>query len=122
MTLKGAFHHTPRHVRAALAFLGSGAYPFERLITHQVGLEGVRGAARRPAARLPQGRRRPRRRSSAGEQRQLGLALAAQDGEIDLDPTQATRLGERARLLDDLLRREDAADAAIPGSGRIRSR
>ena len=41
VTLKGAFHHTPRHVRAALAFLASGAYPFERLITHQVGLEGV---------------------------------------------------------------------------------
>ena len=41
VTLKGAFHHTPRHVRAALAFLGSGAYPFERLITHQLGLEGV---------------------------------------------------------------------------------
>ena len=55
VTLEGAFHHTPRHVRAALAFLGSGAYPFERLITHQLGLEGVRGAARRPAARLPQG-------------------------------------------------------------------
>ena len=60
VTLRGAFHHTPRHVRAALAFLGSGAYPFERLITHQVGLEGVAGAARRPAARLPQGRRRSR--------------------------------------------------------------
>ncbi len=43
VTLRGAFHHTPRHVRAALAFLGSGAYPFERLITHQVGLEGVAG-------------------------------------------------------------------------------
>ncbi len=41
VTLKGAFHHTPRHVRAALAFLGSGAYPFDRLITHQIGLEGV---------------------------------------------------------------------------------
>ena len=41
VTLKGAFHHTPRHVRAALAFLGSGAYPFERLLTHQLGLEGV---------------------------------------------------------------------------------
>ena len=39
--LVGAFHHTPRHVRAALAFLGSGAYPFERLVTHRVGLEGV---------------------------------------------------------------------------------
>ncbi len=41
VTLKGAFHHTPRHIRAALAFLGSGAYPFEQLITHQLGLEGV---------------------------------------------------------------------------------
>ncbi len=41
VTLRGAFHHTPRHVRAALAFLGSGAYPFERLVTHQIGLEGV---------------------------------------------------------------------------------
>ena len=43
VTLKGAFHHTPRHVRTALTFLGSGAYPFERLITHQLGLEGVAG-------------------------------------------------------------------------------
>ncbi|MEO5632443.1 zinc-binding dehydrogenase, partial [Gaiella sp.] len=43
VTLRGAFHHTPRHVRTALAFLGSGAYPFERLITHQVGLDGVAG-------------------------------------------------------------------------------
>jgi len=41
LTLRGAFHHTPRHVRAALAFLASGAYPWERLITHQIGLEGV---------------------------------------------------------------------------------
>lgn len=39
--LVGSFHHTPHHVRAALAFLASGAYPFERLITHEVGLEGV---------------------------------------------------------------------------------
>ena len=41
VTLRGAFHHTPRHVRAALAFLASGAYPFEQLITHRVGLDGV---------------------------------------------------------------------------------
>jgi L-iditol 2-dehydrogenase len=39
--LAGSFHHTPRHVRAALAFLASGAFPFERLVTHAVGLEGV---------------------------------------------------------------------------------
>ena len=41
LTLRGAFHHTPATVRAALAFLASGAYPWERLITHQVGLDGV---------------------------------------------------------------------------------
>jgi L-iditol 2-dehydrogenase len=39
--LVGAFHHAPRHFRAALAFLASGAYPFERLVTHAVGLDGV---------------------------------------------------------------------------------
>ena len=39
--LVGAFHHTPRTFRAALTFLASGAYPFERLVTHRVGLEGV---------------------------------------------------------------------------------
>ena len=41
--LVGAFHHTPRHFRAALGFLASDAYPFERLVTHRVGLEGVAG-------------------------------------------------------------------------------
>jgi L-iditol 2-dehydrogenase len=41
LTLRGAFHHTPRTVRAALAFLASGAAPWERLVTHRVGLEGV---------------------------------------------------------------------------------
>jgi L-iditol 2-dehydrogenase len=39
--LVGAFHHTPRLFRAALGFLASEAYPFERLVTHRVGLEGV---------------------------------------------------------------------------------
>jgi L-iditol 2-dehydrogenase len=41
LRLVGAFHHTPAAVRAALAFLASGAYPWERLITHRVGLEDV---------------------------------------------------------------------------------
>ena len=50
VTLKGAFHHTPRHVRTALTFLASGAYPFERLITHQLGLEGVAGLLADPPA------------------------------------------------------------------------
>jgi L-iditol 2-dehydrogenase len=43
LTLLGSFHHTPRTVRAALAFLGSGAHPWERLITHQIGLDEVAG-------------------------------------------------------------------------------
>jgi L-iditol 2-dehydrogenase len=50
LTLRGAFHHTPRHVRAALAFLASGAYPWARLITHRVGLEGVAGLLADPPA------------------------------------------------------------------------
>jgi len=41
LTLRGAFHHTPATVRAALGFLASGAFPWERLITHRVGLDGV---------------------------------------------------------------------------------
>jgi L-iditol 2-dehydrogenase len=43
LTLRGAFHHAPRHVRAALAFLATDAFPFERLVTHRVGLDGVAG-------------------------------------------------------------------------------
>lgn len=41
LTLRGAFHHTPRGVRAALAFLATGARPWETLLTHEVGLDGV---------------------------------------------------------------------------------
>jgi L-iditol 2-dehydrogenase len=36
VTLRGSFHHTPASVRAALAFLASGAYPWERLVSHRV--------------------------------------------------------------------------------------
>jgi L-iditol 2-dehydrogenase len=43
LTLRGSFHHTPAAVRAALVFLASGAYPWERLVTHRVGLEGLPG-------------------------------------------------------------------------------
>jgi L-iditol 2-dehydrogenase len=38
LSLRGSFGHAPRHVKAALTFLASGAYPWERLITHEVGL------------------------------------------------------------------------------------
>lgn len=41
LTLRGSLQHTPRTVRAALAFLASGAHPWERLVTHQIGLEEV---------------------------------------------------------------------------------
>lgn len=50
LTLRGAFHHTPATVRAALAFLASGARPWDRLITHQVGLEGVAALLADPPA------------------------------------------------------------------------
>jgi L-iditol 2-dehydrogenase len=41
LTLRGSFHHSPRHVRAALAFLASGAHPWELLITHRIGLDAL---------------------------------------------------------------------------------
>src|SRR5262249_276085 len=48
LTLPAPFHPPPppppappRSVRAAPAFLASGAYPWRRLIPHEVGLEGV---------------------------------------------------------------------------------
>jgi len=39
LTLRGVFHHTPQTVRAALAFLASGAYPWRALFTHEVSLK-----------------------------------------------------------------------------------
>jgi L-iditol 2-dehydrogenase len=36
LTIRGSFHHTPATVRAALVFLASGAYPWDRLVTHRV--------------------------------------------------------------------------------------
>jgi L-iditol 2-dehydrogenase len=41
LTLRGSFHHTPKTVRAALAFLASGAYPWELLVTHRVSLDAL---------------------------------------------------------------------------------
>ena len=41
LTLRGSFHHTPRDVRAALTFLASGAYPWERLVTHRIDLDAL---------------------------------------------------------------------------------
>ena len=48
LTVRGAFHHTPQTVRAALAFLAGGAYPWRRLLTHEVGLEGVAALFKEP--------------------------------------------------------------------------
>src|SRR5262249_58591857 len=36
LTIRGSFHHTPATVRAALGFLASGAYPWERLVSPPV--------------------------------------------------------------------------------------
>jgi len=41
LTVRGSFHHTPATVRAALGFLGSGAYPWDRLVTHRVLLDDL---------------------------------------------------------------------------------
>jgi L-iditol 2-dehydrogenase len=41
LTLRGAFHHTPRAVRTALTFLSGDSRPWQRLVTHQIGLEGI---------------------------------------------------------------------------------
>jgi L-iditol 2-dehydrogenase len=41
LTLRGVFHHTPQTVRAALAFLASGAYPWRELLTHEVSLDAL---------------------------------------------------------------------------------
>ena len=121
VTLKGAFHHTPRHVRTALTFLGSGAFPFERLITHQLALEGVAGLLADPprdylkAAVVLDGVPR-----SVREERELGLALAAQHREVDLDAAIPRASASVARLRLDHLRGEDTAAAAWSIS--IRSR
>ena len=50
-----------------------------------------------------------------GEQREGGLALAAQHGEVDLDPADPARLREHPRLRLDHLRREHAAALAERG-------
>jgi L-iditol 2-dehydrogenase len=41
LTLRGAFHHTPRTVKTALTFLASGARPWEKLLTHEISLDGL---------------------------------------------------------------------------------
>ena len=41
LTLRGVFHHTPQTVRAALAFLSTGAYPWEALLTHEIALAAL---------------------------------------------------------------------------------
>jgi L-iditol 2-dehydrogenase len=52
LTLRGSFHHTPATVRAALGFLASGAYPWERLLTHRVPLDDLPALFADPPADL----------------------------------------------------------------------
>src|SRR3954447_5088184 len=56
------------------------------------------------------------RSRSLREQRQRGLTLAAQHGEVDLDPADPARVGQHARLRLDHLRRQHPAAAA---EGRV---
>jgi L-iditol 2-dehydrogenase len=44
LTLVGAFHHTPETIRRAVELLDSGAVNPEGLLTHRMGLAGVRDA------------------------------------------------------------------------------
>ena len=44
LTLVGAFHHTPETIRRAVELLDSGAVNPEGLLTHRMGLAGVRTA------------------------------------------------------------------------------
>ena len=116
LTLRGAFHHAPRHVRAALAFLASGAYPWERLVTHQVGLEGA-GAVRRPAARLPEGGRRPPKSVRSGSRSPRSTARSTSTQRIPRDSASVTACGLNdcaARMpRHALLRRIDADEAEV---------
>jgi L-iditol 2-dehydrogenase len=44
LTLVGAFHHTPETIRRAVELLDSGTVNPEGLLTHRMGLAGVRKA------------------------------------------------------------------------------
>jgi L-iditol 2-dehydrogenase len=59
LTLRGAFHHSPPTVRAALVFLASGAYPWERLVTHEITLDGLPGLLADPPEDLLKAAVRP---------------------------------------------------------------
>ncbi len=41
LTVRGVFHHAPRHVRAALALLAARPARFRPLLTHRFGLDEV---------------------------------------------------------------------------------
>lgn len=53
ITLRGVFHHAPRHVRAALALLAREPRPFRELLTHRVPLERVAEPLRMTAGLAP---------------------------------------------------------------------
>lgn len=46
LTVRATFHHTPRHVRAALDLLAGGSLPASRLITQRAPLEALPGVLR----------------------------------------------------------------------------
>ena len=52
LMVRGSFHHSPATVRAALGFLASSAYPWERLVTHRVLLDDLPALFADPPADL----------------------------------------------------------------------
>ena len=98
--------------------------PFEPLPPRGPRASSARRASDSSASTSPTRRRTSSAsRLSGVEQRQLGLALAAEHREIDLDPAEPARLAERPRLGLDLRRGEDpATGSASAGSRWITSR
>ena len=44
LKIVGASDSSPRQVAAAVALIGSGRFPAEKLVTHQFGLDGIHAA------------------------------------------------------------------------------
>ena len=93
LTVRGAFHHTPQTVRAALAFLASGAYPWEKLLTHEISLEQLPGVLRRAARRLPEGDRQAVKSVRSGSRSPRRSARSTSTQRMPRDSASVTACG-----------------------------